>query len=206
MMKKVLLVDEHPIARFAVRIYLALDGFDVIAEAGNGSDALSQVEIHHPDMIIMESRIPLMDEMVFINEIKSMPLPPNVVVFTAEHSYHHGVRCMQAGADGYVSKAEPIEMLILALRSAQSGIQYLPSKLFQDGEIDAENRLIECLPTRELQVLQQLARGRSNQEITERMMLNSKAVSMYKTRLLKKFHVDSLSDLIMIARRAGLSA
>ncbi|WP_282875958.1 response regulator transcription factor [Pseudomonas peli] len=204
-MNKVLIVDYHPIMRLSVRHFLGQKGFDVVAEAGNGIDALSFVETFKTDLVVMESHIPLLDGITLIKKIRNIPSPPSIVVFTAEHSYHHGMRCMEAGAHGYVCKIEQSDELLKALKAAQSGYQHFPYRMFAQAEVELECRLIECLPSRELKVLKKLGEGQSDKEITLCMNLSNSVFNACKNRLLAKFEAHTTSELIIIAKRTGLA-
>lgn len=204
-MNKVLIVDEHPITRMSIRMCLAQGGFDVVAEADNGLDALNHVRHYQPDLVVLDLGIPQVDAMTVIGQIRIMPIPAHVVVFTAQHSQHQPERCMQAGAHAYVSKTAEVDDLLKALRAAQFGYKFFPDSVVERSGLSGEEATLACLSFRELQVLQQLGQGLRIKEVAERMLLSSKTVSTYKTRLLAKFQVRSLLELIMIAKRTGLA-
>ena len=202
-MNKVLIVDEHPITRFSTRMLLTQEGFEVIAEADNGADALERIERYHPDIIILEMTIEKIDAITLIRRIKKMPSPACVVVFTAQGSKFQIADCIKAGVDGYVYKTAQFEELVKAVRATQTGYKYFPSEAFPPN-LDDECQTLKNLSSRERQVLEQLTAGRRNKEIAERMVLSDKTISTYKRRLLKKFRAENLLELTMLAKRAGM--
>lgn len=113
---------------------------------------------------------------------------------------------MQAGAAGYVCKQQELTELLSAIKAVLSGYSYFPNQaLHVSRGRGSETDMVNRLSAREMTVLQQLARGRSNKEIADSMFLSNKTVSTYKSRLLLKLNARSLVDLIELAQRQGLS-
>lgn len=204
-MNRVLIVDEHPITRLSVRMLLTQEGFEVVAEAGNGAQAIQRIERHQPDILILDMNIEQVDALTIITHVKKMPLPAVVVVFTAQYAKHQPAQCIKAGADGYVDKTAELDELLKAIVAAQSGYKYFPCEVFDQTRPKEEIKSLDNLSARELQVLQQLSQGKRNKEIAGRMLLSSKTISTYKRRLLTKFGVDNLVDLVTVAKRIGLA-
>ncbi|MEG0248671.1 MAG: response regulator transcription factor, partial [Pseudomonas sp.] len=118
------------------------------------------------------------------------------------------MRCMQAGASGYVCKQQELTELLSAIKAVLSGYSYFPNQALHASRGrggGSETDMVNRLSAREMTVLQQLARGRSNKEIADSMFLSNKTVSTYKSRLLLKLNARSLVDLIELAQRQGLN-
>jgi two-component system response regulator EvgA len=119
------------------------------------------------------------------------------------------MRCMQAGAAGYVCKQQDLTELLSAIKAVLSGYSYFPNQALHPVRAAMttanESEMVQRLSGRELMVLQQLAKGKSNKEIADGMFLSNKTVSTYKTRLLFKLNAKSLVDLIDLAQRHGLA-
>jgi two-component system response regulator EvgA len=205
---RVLIVDDHPFIRLALRALLNTDGFEVIAEASNGVEALSLIREHVPDLVVLDITMPKLDGIAVIERIKALKLAVKVIVLTSLSSEYYALRCIKAGASGFVSKSDDLSVLADVTKNVMKGYVYYPESInvsTRKSDILAdEMELIGSLSDRELSVLQQLARGMSNKDIAENIMLSSKTVSCYKARLIAKLNVKSVVDLADLARRNQL--
>ncbi|MBD1550628.1 response regulator transcription factor [Pseudomonas typographi] len=208
-MDKVLVVDDHPVIRLAVRMLMERHGYDVVAETDNGADALRLASEHQPDIVILDICIPRLDGLEVVARLNAAAGSHcRVLVLTSQSPGHFSMRCMQAGAAGYVCKQQDLTELLSAIKAVLSGYSYFPNQALHSvrssmGNI-GEKDLLKRLSARELSVLQQLAVGKSNKEIALGMFLSNKTVSTYKTRLLMKLNARSLVDLIDLAQRNGI--
>lgn len=209
MNKRVLLIDDHPAIRMAVRILLQEEGYTVIGEVDDGAIALRTIQELKPDIIILDIGLPTMDGLTIISRLISQHITLKIIVLTAQESDHIAIRCLQAGAQGYVNKNNELSELIKAVHMVNSGYHCFPehinSLIRRNESRDNEHVLLASLSTRELGVLQQLSLGMSNKQISERMQLSCKTISTYKTRLLLKLNAHNLLDLYDLARRNGLT-
>jgi two-component system response regulator EvgA len=207
-MNKVLIVDDHPVVRLAVRMLMERHGYQVVAETDNGVDALQLAREHEPDIVILDIGIPKLDGLEVINRLTATNDPMKVLVLTSQTPGHFSMRCMQTGAAGYVCKQQELTELLSAIKAVLSGYSYFPNQALHSVRSSQGNGteadMVERLSGREMMVLQQLARGKSNKEIADGMFLSNKTVSTYKTRLLLKLNARSLVDLIELAQRNGL--
>lgn len=210
MPSSVLIVDDHPMIRFAVRTILEQNGWRVIAEVGSGVEALSEARQHQPDLIVLDIGIPKMDGLMVISRLRAHAegRPPRVLVLSAQNPDHLAARCLHAGASGFVYKGKELQELVGAAKAVMQGNSYFPSVALRpasDGRNDYdEAALIRQLSDRELVVLQHLARGALNKSIAATLMLSEKTISTYKTRLQEKLNAGSLLELTDLARRNGL--
>ncbi|MCP1489903.1 two-component system response regulator EvgA [Pseudomonas fluorescens] len=196
MNSKVLLVDEHPILHLALTLWLQENDFKVVAEARNGVEAMQCIHKYNPHIIILELDIPRLSGFVIIDRIKLLELPIKVIVFSAQDSRFSIINCVQAGAHGFVSKSEELEVLLKALHAVRSDSKFYPDWVQPDRRSATPTDPMELLSWRERQVLRLLTQGLSNKQVAERMQLSSKTISTFKTRLLKKLNVNSLLELI----------
>ncbi|RJG14345.1 DNA-binding response regulator [Pseudomonas cavernicola] len=212
-MKKILIVDDHPMVRLAVRLILEFESYEVVGETDNGVDAIALAREHLPDLVVLDIGIPKLDGLDVITRLHSLALPAKaqpfkVLVLTGQSSAHYATRCMQAGAAGFVCKEGDLAELAAAARAVLSGYSYFPSHVLQPSRRLAgtpdEAELISHLSDRELSVLQHLANGYSNIEISEQLFISNKTVSTYKTRLMLKLNAHSLVDLLEFAKRNAL--
>lgn len=210
-MNKFLIVDDHPVVRLAVRMLVERHGYDVIGETDNGVDAIQLARELTPDIVILDIGIPRLDGLEVIQRLTASGhgLPLKVLVLSSHAPGHLSSRCMRSGAAGYVSKEQDLNELLSAIKAVLSGYSYFPSQALRAVRANmpdsSEAQLLECLSGREMMVLEQLAKGRTNKDIAKGMFLSSKTISTYKTRLLYKLHAGSLVDLIRLAQRNAIA-
>ncbi|MHC6224536.1 response regulator [Pseudomonas sp. X10] len=204
-MYRALVVDDHPFIRSSVCMLLRQDCIEIAGQADNGIDAVRHARELSPDIVILDITMPGLDGLEVIQRIKAMERPAKVLVLTSQLPDYFSLRCMQAGAAGYVSKTDDLGELSKAVRALLSGYTYFPevalSSVSKQDLRASEAQCIARLSNRELLILQQLARGLSNKAIGEAMLLSNKTISTYKTRLIEKLRVKSLVDLADLARR-----
>ncbi|QXI19959.1 response regulator transcription factor [Pseudomonas hamedanensis] len=207
-MYRVLIADDHPIVRWAVKTLLTRDGHKVIAEAGNGADAIQMALELRPDLLILDIGMPRLDGVKVITRLRNDLPSLKIVMLTSQKPDLYSQRCMHAGAAGYVYKSEELDDLLSAVRAVMRGYNYFPSvsaDSVRKSDIEAtEADRVASLTDRELAVLQQLAQGLSNKTIGETMMLSSKTISTHKTNILAKLRVRSVVELADLAKRNAL--
>lgn len=208
-MGRILIVDEQPVTRQALRQIVESEGLEVIAEADNGMDALQQARQHRPDLMILELSIPRLGGLEVLQRMAVQQSPVRVLVLTSQDSEYFAGRCLSAGASGFVSKHQDGEVVREALRAILQGHSFFPAHALgsvNSTEAGGAEDLHRGLSVREVTVLQMLARGLSNIAIAEQLSLSDKTVSTYKVRLMQKLHAKSLVELIDIGRRHGVLA
>ena len=204
-MFKVLIADDHSLIRSAVKVLLQNQGYNVVAEATNGIDAVQLARQHVVDMVILDITMPGLDGLDVISRIKASGLNSRILVLTSQPPLFYSQRCMKAGAAGFISKTQDLSELLRAIKVVMDGYMFFPNLTItsvrnSDGTL-SDLELIEQLSARELSILQQLARGLSNKKIAEDMTLSSKTISTYKTRLIEKLNIKSVVYLADFAKR-----
>jgi two-component system response regulator EvgA len=201
-------VDDHPFIRSSVKMLLKQEKFEVVAEAGNGADALQMAREHEPDLIILDISMPKLDGLEVISRISALGMPSKILVLTSQSPLFYSMRCMKAGAAGYISKTNDLDELVKAIKAVMSGYTFFPNlatSSVRRGDAEATDlELIQSLSDRELTILQQLSNGLSNKEIGDAMLLSNKTISTYKTRLIEKLRVKSVVYLADFAKRNNL--
>ncbi|WP_213878052.1 response regulator transcription factor [Pseudomonas sp. dw_358] len=207
-MHKALIVDDHPFIRATVRMLLAGAKVEVIGEADNGPQAIALARDHLPDLIVLDIAIPRLDGMEVIHRLNTMGLRSRILVLTSQPAEVYAERCRRAGVDGYFSKTGELTDLTKAFRTVLAGKEYYPrlatSSVVGPDVQSADMALIKQLSNKELVILQQLALGKSNKMISQEMLLSSKTISTYKTRLLEKLQLSSVIYLADFAKRNNL--
>ncbi|AZD55531.1 Two-component transcriptional response regulator, LuxR family [Pseudomonas chlororaphis subsp. aurantiaca] len=207
-MQKALVVDDHPFIRSTVKMLLKQEGFEVVAETDNGIDAVQLAREHQPELILLDIAMPRMDGLEVLGRITALGLTSKVLVLTSQEPIYYSARCMKAGAAGYISKVDELSELTKGIKAVMSGYMYFPnlaasSVRHSDIEV-SEQTMIQSLSDRELIILQQLALGMSNKTIGENLLLSSKTISTYKTRLIEKLNMKSVVYLAEFAKRNNL--
>lgn len=206
-MATLLIIDDHPMARLAIRMLLEKDGHHVLAESGDGSEAFKLIQKLMPEIVVVDLDIPGLSGVELIEKLRSHDFAGRLLVLTGRDDEHYLSRCMNSGADGFVGKGNNLDELQDAVRAVERGYGYFPLRRQTStknarpaGEVEAVKRL----SNRELQVLRYLSRGIKVMDISEKMHISNKTVSTYKTRLMTKLQVSNTMELIDFARRHSL--
>lgn len=180
-MSRVLVVDDHPFIRSTVCMLLRQERLEVVGQADNGIDALRLMRQDPVDLVILDITMPGLDGLEVIARMRSLEHPAKSLILTSQLAEAYSLRCMQAGAAGYVSKTDDLGELNKAVRAVLSGYTYFPqvalSSVHRQDLKASEAQCIASLTDRELMVLQQLARGLSNKAIGDAMLLSNKTIS-----------------------------
>ncbi|MEB6190489.1 response regulator transcription factor [Pseudomonas aeruginosa] len=206
-MSRILIVDDHPVIRMAMKMLLEAEGHQIVGDTDNGVDAISLGRELKPDLVILDICIPRLDGLEVISRLMVLALPLKILVLTGQSASLFALRSMQAGAAGFVCKQGGLAELVTAVNAVASGYSYFPSSAMrpvQQGAYSDDVELLGRLSDREVSVLQYLSQGYSNKQISEQMFISNKTVSTYKARLLLKLNAGSLVDLIEFAKRNTL--
>ena len=206
----VLIVDDHSVVREGLRAFLQLqDGIEVAGEAGDGEDALEQALALRPDVILMDLVMPNLDGVAAMRELRARVPESRVIVLTSFLDDERLLPAIQAGAAGYLLKnSEPAE-LVRAIRAAHGGETIIDptvaSRLVQaiaDGRRSAAD---QALTRREREVLELIARGRSNKRIAFELGISEKTVKTHVGHVLAKLGVSDRTQAALLAVREGLA-
>ncbi|KAB0495809.1 response regulator transcription factor [Pseudomonas vancouverensis] len=207
-MSKVLIVDDHPVIRMAVAMLMKQLGHEVIAETDNGVEAVQVARDLLPDLVILDIGIPRLDGLEVIKRLKALELPMRILVLTSQSVSQFAVRCLAAGALGFVTKGETLDELEYAVKAVLAGYQHVPRELHNSVQAYnadiTEDSQIGTLSNREVAVLRLLGKGMSNKEIADDLLLSNKTISTYKSRLMEKLDAHTTLDLIEFAKRNHL--
>jgi two-component system NarL family response regulator len=189
---RVLVADDHPIVRRGVIANLKPQrDMTVVAEAGDGVEALALIKEHLPDVVLLDLRMPRMDGLDVIADVNTSKLPSKVIIMTTFESEEDVHRSMKAGARGYLLKDSSQEEILDAIRRVSLGETYLPARIVQKV---AEGMRKPELSPREVEVLQWVAAGKSNKEI---------GVQLYIAEGTVKTHVKSVLEKLGAAGRTA---
>lgn len=209
-MARILVADEHPMTRYAVRMLLQEAHHSVVGEARNGLEALSLAARLAPDLLIIDIDLSQVTGLDVITRLRARGLTLPILGYSTQDSEHYVARFLQVGASGFVSKHQEIDVLKEAIGVVLRGRSYFPSEMLGSvhhrglQEKDAER--VASLSNRELSVLSLLASGYGNQEIARELTISEKSVSTYRARMRTKLNLHSMLELIDFARRNRLAA
>jgi len=205
----VMLVDDHELVRTGIRRLLDdIDGIKVVAEAGNGEQAIRQVRNKRPDVILMDVSMPGIGGLEATRKItRSLP-DMKIIAVTIHDDDPFPTRLLEAGAAGYITKGCDVGEIISAIRSVYQGKQYITPGIAQKLALSFVNNrerspFAELTP-RETQVMLMVVKGYTNKEISEKLCLSPKTTSTYRYRLFEKLGVENVVDLTRFAIRHGL--
>ncbi|GMA36343.1 response regulator transcription factor [Demequina litorisediminis] len=204
---RILIVDDDPLVRMGLRAILSsVDGWDVVAEAGDGEAAIGAALTHRPDVVLMDVRMPGLDGLAATRRIVDEGCDANVLVLTTFEVDEYVFEAMRSGASGFVLKRVPPTELIEAVRIVASGESLLfPSStraVIERFATPAE-RAMPDLTEREQDVLRLLARGRSNQEIAGGLFVSLETVKSHVASILTKLGVRDRTQAVIVAYEAG---
>lgn len=216
-MVRILLADDHPIVREGLRTLLETQpDFEVIAECANGEETVRQVMLLHPDILLLDLEMPVMDGVETIRRLSQQPGMPRIIVFTAFDDDERIIHAIQAGANGYLLKDAPREEIFKAIHVAMSGGSLLQpvvaSKLLhhvgqqqKGAPIRGSMPLqVEELTERELEVLRLLAQGMPNKEIATHLIISERTAKFHVSSIMGKLGATNRTEAVSLAVQRGL--
>ena len=207
---RVLIADDHALMREGLKALLsAASDVQVVAEANDGRDAMRLVGELSPDVILMDISMPGMNGVEALDAMRSNGVRAGVVILSMHSSAEHVFRAFEAGADGYLLKDAAGPELVAAVRAVRAGRRYL-SEALRGLEIafgtQRGDSPLERLSSRERQVLQLVAEGKSSAEIAGILHLSRKSVDTYRSRLMKKLELADIPALVKFALQHGITS
>lgn len=208
--RKSLVIDNHPFIRNSVKSILLQENFTVVGETGCGSSGVQMAVEHEPDLIILDLTLlsPGIDGLEVITRLRKMHISSLMLVLTSRCPVAYAMRCMRAGANGYIAKTVDEAEMRKAIDALISGYTYFPNiRALTWNQTDlemTEQMLIRELSHHELLVLEQLCRGLGNKETGKVLRLSDRAVSAHKTSLQEKLNIKSVVSLADFAKRNNL--
>ena len=199
---RVLVADDHPVVRLGIRANVTPQSdMTVIAEAGDGVEAIASIKEHLPDVVLLDLRMPQMDGLDVLAEVKNSRLPCKIIIMTTFDSEEDVQRAMKAGARGYLLKDSTQEEILDAIRRVSLGETYLPARIVQKV---AEGMRKPELSPREVEVLQWVAAGKSNKEIGAQLFIAEGTVKTHVKNVLEKLNVVGRTAAIREGVHRGL--
>ncbi|QES52453.1 DNA-binding response regulator [Streptomyces venezuelae] len=213
---RVVIADDEPLIRAGIRMILTSDpGIEVVAEAGNGREAVDLARSHQPDVVLLDIQMPVLDGLTALGELRRAVPSARALILTTFGEKENVLRALSQGGAGFLLKDSAPGELIGAVRAAAAGDAYLSpaatrhvvdqlasGKAAARGE-EARRRVAE-LSERERGVLALLGEGLSNADAGRRLHMSEATVKTYVSRILAKLECDNRVQAALLARDAGL--
>jgi two-component system, NarL family, response regulator NreC len=210
---QILLAEDHAIMRTGLRLVLERQAdFRVIGEASDGREALAQAQKERPHVVVMDIGMPNLNGIEATRQICATTPDCAVVILSMHSDEGYVLRALKAGAKGYLLKESAENDLIAAIRAVAAGKAYfspaVSRMLVEDYVRQLQDREIEdsyeLLTTREREVLQLIAEGRSNKEIANQLNVSLYTVETHRGNLMEKLNLHTVPELILYAVRKGV--
>lgn len=207
----ILLADDHVVVRRGLRDILASEFSQArFIEVGTGDEVLNAIRNKHCDLLVLDVNMPGRTGVDVLREVKHLCPRIPVLMLSVQPEDQYAVRCLKAGASGYLNKDSAEEELIRAVRKVLSGGRYISAQLSEKLAFDLQQppskNPHELLSDRELEVIRMIASGMSLSDIAEALHVSVKTVSTYRSRSLLKMQMQSNADLVRYALEHKLIA
>jgi two-component system, NarL family, response regulator LiaR len=209
---RIMVVDDHPLVRQALKTLIeSQDDMKVIAEASNGKDAINLVEKLHPNVLIMDIGMPVMNGLEATKIIKSKYPNVAILVLTVHTDKEHIIGILEAGAAGYLTKVVFGDDVIRAIQAVMAGeailspsiLQQLVQLLPKEPDKPIQLNSGENLTLREQTILKLAAKGKSNKDIALELDLSVRTVKSHLADIFSKIGVSSRTEAVVTGLRAG---
>jgi DNA-binding NarL/FixJ family response regulator len=213
----ILLVDDQELLRMGFRLVLdSQPDLEVVAEAGDGRDAVALVAEHEPDIVLMDVRMPEVDGVAATREIIASGSASRIIILTTFDLDEYAYAALRAGASGFLLKDAPPADLLSAIRAVASGdavvapsttrrlLETVAHRLPDPGLDGGDHRAMAILTPREREVVVAVARGLSNAELAEELVLAEATVKTHVGRILAKLDLRDRVQIVVFAYEHGL--
>ena len=212
---RIVIADDHPIFRDGLRKLLSLeDDFDVVGEARDGNEVLEIVRQGEPDVLLLDLRMPGMDGLTVLQNLKTSGCRTKIIILTASEDKNEFVQAMKLGCSGIVLKQTATELLYKSIRKVNSGEIWLDShttaavmrQFASPGRInttDRKGRERSPLSQREREIVALVAQGFKNKEIAEKIFISEQTVKNHLHNIFDKLGVSDRLELALYAIHKG---
>ncbi|MGG1677247.1 response regulator [Neobacillus sp. NRS-1170] len=208
---RILIADDHHVVRRGLVFFLKTqENIEIIGEAKNGKEAVELADILLPDVVLMDLVMPVMDGIEATRKIKEKHQSMNIMILTSFSDQNHVIPAIEAGASGYQLKDIEPDELVKAIRQLMKGENQLHPKatthlLSQfSSKNNEEKKPLEDLTKRELEVLKEIASGKSNKEIAASLFITEKTVKTHVSSILAKLELADRTQAALYAVRNGV--
>jgi DNA-binding NarL/FixJ family response regulator len=199
---RILTVDDHPVLREGIAAVLATESdMVVVAQAGNGREAIEQFRAHQPDITLMDLQMPVMNGSDAISAIRQEFPAARIIVLTTYSGDVQADRAFKAGAYGYLLKNMLRKDLIETIRAVHAGRKRIPPEIAVEL---AEHHTDDNLTEREVEVLRQVASGNANKIIADNLGISEETVKAHMRKILSKLGANDRTHAVAIGLKRGI--
>ena len=206
---RVLLADDHALVRAGIRALLStIEGVEVIAEAGDGREALRLIEELQPDIVLLDITMPGLSGLEVLEESKKQFPDLRVIILTVHDAGEYAMQALRAGAAGYLPKSAAANELQLAIKIVSRGETYVSGEvsrrtLLEYSKGPTEHPLARLTP-RQREILTLIAEGLSTKDIGLRLNISVKTVESHRAQLMERLDIHDVAGLVRYAIKMGL--
>lgn len=208
---RVLLADDHALVRAGIRALLnTIEGVDVIAEVGNGREALRLIKELRPDIALLDITMPDQSGLEVLKESKKDFPDLRVIILTVHEAGEYAMEALRAGAAGYLPKSAAANELQVAIKIVSRGETYVSGEVsrktlleFSQGATEHTHLLARLTP-RQREILTLIAEGHSTKDIARRLNISVKTVESHRAQLMERLDIHDVAGLVRYAIRKGL--
>lgn len=207
---RILIADDHSMVREGLKQLIELeDDIEVVAQAGDGQDALNKIIEIKPDVVLLDINMPILNGLEVLQKLQEDQMDVNVLILTIHNEIEYLYKAVEIGVNGYVLKDSESDVLIRAIRSIYNGESYIQpnmaSLLFKkiNGELDNQVKHNK-LTKREIEVLKLITQGLLNKEIADELCISEKTVKNHVSNIFKKIEVSDRTQAAVYAIKNNL--
>ena len=204
---RVVLADDHALVRQGLKSLLEREGFQIVAEASDGQEALRNVQTLEPDIAVMDITMPILNGLEAARQMSLSSPKTKTILLTQHDEEQYLAEALEAGVKGYVLKSQVASDLIQAMRQVSRGGVYLSpgvSNAVMVAYRSKSEKSRDPLTTRERQVLQLIAEGKSTRDAASVLGISVKTAESHRTRLMQKLDIHETASLVLYAVRRGI--
>jgi DNA-binding NarL/FixJ family response regulator len=206
---RVLLVDDHELVRAGIRSLLEkISSVEIVGEVGDGQEAIRLVEKHEPDVVLTDIAIPGLNGLEVTRHLTKTFPKVRVIILSMYSDDEHVYLALRAGAAGYLLKGSAREELELAIRAVAQGDTYLSPPISKPLIMEYSHRTqvgpVRRLSSRQTQVLQLIARGKTTKQIALELNISVKTVESHRMQLMDRLEIHDIPGLVRFAIKVGL--
>ena len=207
---RILLADDHTLVRGGIRSLLeSVENVEVVAESGDGREALELVAKHRPDVALLDIGMPGLNGLEVAKRVPKESPKTRIIILSMHGDVTYVKQALRAGIAGYLLKGAAVAELPLALKAVMRGETYLSPKISKQvvellRDPSEETDSLSGLTTRQREILQLIAEGRSTKEIAGVLGVSIKTVETHRARLMERLDIHDVPGLVRFAIRSGL--
>jgi two-component system, NarL family, response regulator NreC len=204
---RILLADDHTIVRQGLRAILEREGYEVVGEAADGREAITYAEKFRPDVAVLDISMPLLNGIDAAREVVKISPRTKTILLTMYTEDHYVLESLRAGVTGYVLKMRAALALVQAIQAVMKGEIYLSpgiSRAVVQAFLSKTDIPEDPLTTREREVLQLVAEGKTTKEIAAQLGISAKTADSHRTNIMEKLDIHDTAGLVRYAIKRGI--